>query len=250
MLNRGVIIAKTAIVDDDVEIGENTTIGDYAIIRSGTRIGANCKIYPHAVIGEDPQDRAFGGEQTFVEIGDNNIIREFVTIHRATGVNGKTILGNNNYIMVSAHMAHNVQVGNNVTIANNVSLAGYVQVADNVTIGGSSVVHQHCRIGKHVMLSGLSAANKDLMPYFIYCGYPAGSISTNRYGLKKAGFNQALCTELTRAYKIIFNSKISIQTILTKLETELQPFPEVLHLIEFIKSSKRGVENSKFHKIQ
>lgn len=242
-------IAKTAIIEDDVIIGENTRIADYVIIRSGTRIGANCQIFPYSVIGEMPQDRAYSGEKSFVEIGDNNILREFTTVHKASGESQKTIIGNNNYLMVSAHVGHNAKVGNGVTLANNVALGGYSEVQDYATIGGGSNVHQHCRVGAYSMFAGSSACNKDLAPYFMYAGVPAGAVGVNRYAFKKSNFSKEASSEIVKAYKIIFGSGLSPASIIAKLESELNQIPEIIDLIQFIKSSKRGIETKRFKDI-
>lgn len=242
-------IASTAIIEDDVFIGEGTTIGDYSIIRSGTRIGAGNIIGPHVVIGEAPQDKSYRGEISFVEIGDNNIIREFSSIHKATGEGEATKLGNNNFLMVNSHLGHNVVVGNNTTIANNTCLAGHVTVQDNVTIGGGAVIHQHCRIGKFVMLAGQAATNHDLLPFLIYAGAPAGAISTNRVGLKRNGISQEASSEIMRAYKIIYSAqRLNLENMLRKLETELNQLDEIKYLIKFIRESKRGIALSRFQK--
>jgi len=238
-------IAKTAIVEDGVEIGEGTTISDYVIIRSGVKIGKNCQIFPHAVIGEEPQDRTYTAEESYVEIGENNIIREFVTIHKAVGDQAKTIIGDNNFLMVGVHIAHNCIVGNNNTLANYTNLAGYVEVSKHVTIGGSANIHQHCRIGDYAMVAGLCGANHDLLPYMMYIGVPATAISTNRYALKKAGMDQLTRSQLMNAFKIIYNKSQSVPRIMERLETELQQTEEIKNLIKFMKESKRGFSMGK-----
>lgn len=240
-------IASTAIIEDDVIIGENTKISDYVVIRSGTKIGANNKISPHVVIGENPQDLAFKGETSYVEIGDNNLIREFVTIHKATGEGQTTKIGNNNMLMVSSHVGHNCQLANNIVMANNTCLGGHAIVEDYVTLGGGALIHQHCRIGKHVMMSGQAATNHDLIPFFIYVGTPAGVVSTNRVGLKRAGFDQAALSEIMRAFKMIYSKqRLSRDSLISKLETELEPTEEIRYIINFIKGSKRGVALNTF----
>lgn len=239
-------IAATAIIEQGVEIGENTVIGDFSIIKSGVTIGSNCKISSHVVIGDVPQDRSYKNEESFVVIGDNNIIREFVTIHKPVGAGQLTSLGDNNFLMVASHLGHNVRLGSNVTLANNVALGGYVIVEDGATIGGGAVVHQHCRIGKLAMLSGLSATNHDALPFMIYVGIPSGGVSTNRVALKRGAYGQAVMSELMRAYKIIYSQRSSMPVILERLETELEPLAEIKYLIDFIKNSKRGIVLKRF----
>jgi len=241
-------IAETAIIEDDVIIGENTVIGDFSIIRSGTRIGANNKISAHVLIGGDPQDLAYKGETSYIELGDNNVIREFSSVHKATGEGLRTKIGSNNMFMVGSHVGHNSQVGNNVVLANNTCLGGYVHIEDNVTLGGGSMVHQHCRIGKYAMMSGLAAANHDLIPFFIYMGVPAGAISTNRIGLKRADFEQSSLSEIMRAFKIIYSKeRLSRDNLIKRLETELEQNKEIRYIINFIKASTRGVALNTFN---
>lgn len=241
-------IANTAIIEDDVIIGENTVIGEYSIIRSGTRIGANNKISAHVLIGGEPQDHAYKGETSYVEIGDNNIIREFATVHKATGEGKLTKIGNNNMFMVGSHVGHNSQIGNNVVMANNTCLGGYVHIENNVTLGGGAMVHQHCRIGKYAMMSGMAAANHDLIPFFIYMGVPAGAISTNRIGLKRADFDQTSLSEIMRAFKIIYcKERLNRDNLIQRLETELEQSAEIRYIINFIKASTRGVALNTFN---
>lgn len=240
-IGTNVKIAKTAIIEENVEIGDNTEISDFVIIRSGVKIGSNCKFFPHSVIGEGPQDKSFLSENSYIEIGDNNVFREFSTVHKAVGMNQVTKIGDNNYVMVMAHIGHNVQIGNNVVLANKVALGGHVVVEDFANIGGGAVVHQNCRIGKYCMVSGLSATNHDLVPFFTYGGIPSGAVSTNRFALKKAGYDQVIRTEIMRAFKIIYSSQSGIPRILERLETELLRSDEIDYIINFIKNSKRSI---------
>jgi UDP-N-acetylglucosamine acyltransferase len=239
-------ISPLAVIEDGVEIGENTKISEFVIIRSGVKIGSNCTIYPHAVIGEAPQDRSYKGEESFITIGDNNVIREFVTIHKPVGEGTFTRLGSNCFLMAGSHLGHNCQVGSNVTMANNVALGGHVIVEDFATIGGGAVVHQHCRVGKMVMLAGMSASNHDAIPFMVYMGIPSGGISTNRIGLKRAGFDQSVLSEIMRAYKIIYKQKSNLTNLIQKLEDELQPIPEIVYIKDFIKNTKRGIILKRF----
>lgn len=242
MVTESVKIAKSAIIGNSVSIGDYSEIGEGVIIRDGVTIGKNCKIFPYAVIGEAPQDHSFAGEESFVEIGDNNSIREFVTINKGVGEASKTTLGNNNYIMAYSHLAHNVTVKNNVTIANSVQLAGYSFIDDYVNIGGLSAIHQGCRVGKHAMVSGMSATNKDLPPYFMFGLTPAVAATINRHGLKKYGFKNEVINEIFKAFKIIYKSGIPLPQVIERLDEELIKSEEIEYLIEFLRSSKRGIK--------
>lgn len=248
-IGNNVRIAPTAIIEEDVIIGDNNVISDYVILRSGTRIGSNNTIHPYAVIGESPQDRSFRGESSYVEIGDHNVLREFVTIHKATGEGDSTKIGNHNYLMVNAHLAHNASIGNYCTLANGAMLGGYVQVQNHVNIGGGAVVHQHCRVGSFTMLSGMSATNHDAIPYMIYVGIPSGGVSTNRHAMIKAQFSQEYKSEIMKAFKVIYGSGLPLPRILERLETELNQLPPIQEIIDFIKASKRGIILNKFKQI-
>ncbi len=240
-IHSSAIIASTAIIGKNVYIGANTEISDYSIIRDGVKIGDNCKIHPHAVIGEDPQDLSFKGEASFIEIGNGNVIREFVTIHKAVGEGKKTIIGDNNMLMAYSHVGHNSKLGNNIILANSVQLAGHVRIHNNAVLGGLIAIHQGCTIGKFAMISGFAATNKDIPPFFMYAGTPAVGVNVNRIGLRRAGISTEAQNELMKAFKIIYKSKLALSTIIEKLEQELKALPELLELIDFLKDSKRGI---------
>jgi UDP-N-acetylglucosamine acyltransferase len=234
-------VSPTAVIGEDVIIGDNTEIREYAIIRNGTKIGSNCKIYPHVVIGEDPQDFSFTGEKSFVEIGDNNTIREFVSVHRAVGEGEKTIIGDNNFLMAYTHLAHNSIIKNNVIIANNTQIGGHSVIEDNAVLSANVAIHQNCRVGRGIIMSGMSATNQDIVPFFMYEGIPAIAIGLNRVGLKRLEVAQEVRNELHKAFKIIFKSKLALQNIISELE-KLEAHDEIKEIIEFLKNSKRGIK--------
>ena len=246
-IGKNVKIAPTAVIGSNVQIGDNTEIRDFVVIRDNVKIGANNIIYPHVTIGEEPQDRSFSNELSYVEIGDNNVIRENVTIHKAVGVDQVTKLGNNNFLMVGVHLAHNVEVGDGNTFANNTALAGYVIVGNHVTFGGAAQIHQHCRIGDYAMISGLAGVNHDVLPYMIYGGIPAQALTTNRIALKKHGFNQQDRSEVMNVFRVIYDTHSSIALIVEELEK--QPESKIFtELAQFIKNSKRGIITQKYSK--
>ena len=183
-----VVIEPFVTIDQDVEIGEGTRIGSGVTILPGTRIGKNCRIFPGAVLGAVPQDLKFRGEYTTVEIGDNNTIREFVTINRGTAANGKTVVGNNNLIMAYVHIAHDCIVGNNIILVNNTQLAGEVIIDDYAILGGMSAVHQFVHIGPHVMISGGSLVRKDVPPYIKAGREPLSYVGINSIGLRRRNY--------------------------------------------------------------
>jgi UDP-N-acetylglucosamine acyltransferase len=251
-------IHPTAIISPEVEIGDNVEIGPYAIIEGKIKIGDNCKIFPSvhiqgyteigentkiftgAIIGSIPQDLKYKGDITYLKIGKNNTIREYVTINPGTSAGEETIIGDNNLIMAYAHIAHNCKVGNNVIIANSGTLAGHVEIDDYAIIGGLVGIHQFCRIGKHSIIGGCSKVVMDIIPFIMADGHPARPYGLNIIGLKRRNFSEEKIKILNEAYKIIFKSGLNTSQALKKLE-EMNDCEEVKEIIEFIKSSKRGI---------
>jgi len=232
----GVEIGPYSIIGENVTIGEDTKIGSGVSIQGWTKIGKRCCIFQGAVIGTPAQDVHYKGGKSSVEIGDDNLIREYVTIHRGTGEESITHIGNNNFIMAYSHIAHNCWVGNRVVIANMGTLAGYVRVEDKVVIGGLAAVHQYVRIGTCAMIGGCTKVIKDLW-------------GLNVVGLRRAGFSARTRRYLSKAYKILFRSGLNTSQALKKIENELEGIPEIEYLCNFIRSSKRGIckEGAKQH---
>ncbi|MGC9065767.1 MAG: acyl-ACP--UDP-N-acetylglucosamine O-acyltransferase [Candidatus Ratteibacteria bacterium] len=253
------VIHPTAIVSSQAEIGEHTSIGPYAIIEGRAKIGSdcfigpmvhiganvelgnNCKIYTSAAIGNPPQDLKYRGETSFVRIGNNNTIREFVTINTATGENQFTSLGDNNLLMAYVHVAHNCVIGNNCIIANAATIAGHVFIDDYAIIGGLVGIHQFSRIGKHAIVGGCSKITKDIIPFITADGHPARPHGINTIGLKRRGFSHEVISILEDAYKIIFRSNLIIEQVIEKLKSQFASVPEVEEIIRFIISSERGI---------
>ncbi len=235
-------IAPTAIIGSNVSIGDNCIISDHVIIRDGVTIGNHNHIYPFAVIGEDPQDLKYSEETSCVEIGDYNRIREFVTIHRATGQGSRTIIGSHCFLMAYAHVGHNSKVGDHVILTNSVQLAGYVEVGDYAVIGGDASVHQHCRVGACAMLGGKSATNQDLPPFVIATGIPARGISINRHALRRASISPESIREIRKAFNVLYREANTLAASISKLETN--PDPSVQLLVSFLKQSRRGIKLS------
>jgi UDP-N-acetylglucosamine acyltransferase len=239
----GVEIGPYSVVERDVVIGQATKIGPHVVIREGTRIGKRCQIYQFASIGEAPQAFAYRGEKTSLLIGDQNIFREFVTIHRGTVPGGgKTIIGNNNYFMAYAHVAHDCKIGNQVVMANGATLAGHIQIEDHATIGGLSAVHQFCQIGTHAFLSGLTGVSLDIPPYTLASGSRAKLFGLNLVGLKRHHFSEETLRALKKAYRLIFRSGLTMEKAVKQVkEDSISQMPEVQHLLQFIQNSKRGI---------
>jgi UDP-N-acetylglucosamine acyltransferase len=230
-------IHPTAIIEDNVEIGPDCEIRAYAVVKRYTRLGARNRIYEHAVVGGEPQDVKFRGERSYLEIGDDNIIREFCTLHRANGEDETTRIGSRNFLMVGVHVAHNCVIGDDNIFANEVALAGHIVVEDQVFMSNNVGAHQFVRFGRHAMVGGKSKIVQDVLPFFITDGNPARLRGVNSVGLRRAGFSESARRALKEAYRILFRSGIPLEEALNQLE----PDENVSHLISFIRGSKRGV---------
>jgi UDP-N-acetylglucosamine acyltransferase len=253
------MIHSTAIVDKNAILADNVEVGPYCLIGPGVKIGAGTKFGPHCVIhkdtaigknnrftafcsiGADPQDLKYKGEKTFLEIGDNNTIREYVTFNRATGEANKTAIGSDNLFMANCHIAHNCIVGNNAIIANAVLLGGHVTVEEHVVMGGMSGAHQFCRIGRFAIVGGCSKVVQDIPPYSMCDGNPAKVCGLNKIGLGRAGISSKTQLLLKKAFKILFAEGLLISNAVKKVEVEIAQANEVKCLIDFVKSSERGV---------
>ena len=240
-LAEDVEVGHYTIIGPEVKIGPGTRIGEHCLITGDTTMGKNCQIFTGAVIGSIPQDLKYKGEKTKLIIGDNNTIREYVTINVGTQASNKTVIGNNNHIMAYAHIAHDCVIGNNVILANVGTLAGHIIIEDWAIVGGLAAVHQFVRIGTLAIVGGCSKVIQDIPPYSMCDGHPARVRSLNKVGLKRGGINKEAKTNLKHAFTILFNSGLTIPHALKKVRAEVPPLPEVTHLINFIKNSQRGV---------
>jgi len=242
-VGKGVEIGPYSVIEKDVSIGEGTRIGPHVVIQSGTQIGKGCQIFQFSSIGEAPQAFAYKGEKTSLLIGDQNIIREFVTLHRGTPHGGgKTVIGNNNYFMAYAHVAHDCQIGNQVVMANGATLAGHILIEDHAIIGGLAAVHQFCRIGTYAILSGLTGVSQDVPPYTMAAGSRAKLYGLNTVGLKRHQFSEQTIKALKKAYRTIFRSCLTLEKAMKAIEEDdISLIPEVRHLLDFIQHSKRGI---------
>jgi UDP-N-acetylglucosamine acyltransferase len=247
------IINKNAEIDEDVSVGPYCIIEDKVKIRKGTKllmhvvvqgnteIGENCTISPFASIGGPPQDLTYNDEDTTVIIGNNNIIKDYVTINRGTPHGGGiTKVGNGNFIMAYSHIAHDCILGSNIIMANCATLAGHVEVDDFVIFGGLCAVHQFCKIGKYAFVSGLTGVPKDIPPFIIAAGSRSKPYGLNVVGLERHGFSKEEISKLKKAYRILFRSSLPLETSLKIIQDELEG-ENIVELINFIKSSKRGI---------
>jgi UDP-N-acetylglucosamine acyltransferase len=245
-IGEGVEIGPYSVIGKDVTIGKGTMVGPHVVIDGWTSIGHGCKIYQFASIGAPPQDITYKGEKTEVIIGDNNVIREFVTIHRATTkADKKTIIGNNNIFLAYVHIAHDCKIGNNVIMANAATLAGHVAIEDYAYIGGLVAIHQFARVGAYAIIGGASAVTHDIPPYVMAVGNRAKLYGLNKVGLRRQGFSREDMESLKKAYNILFRSSLTLKDAVVKLEDEARHSTRLAHLIEFIKASKRGITREK-----
>lgn len=260
-MNNPPLIHPTAIIDPSAELADDVKVGPYSIIgahvridsgteilshvviRQNTRIGRNNRIFQFASIGEDCQDLKYRGEETWLEIGDHNSIREHCTLHRGTVQdNGLTKIGSHNLLMVNVHIAHDCVVGNHNVIANNVGVAGHVQVGDYVIIGGNTGIHQFCRIDSYSMVGGGSAIVKDVPAYVMVSGNPAHVHGINVEGLRRKGWQKETIQAIRDAFKLIFQSQLTVKEAVERLQNEILPTcPEVEILIQSLLQSKRGI---------
>ena len=240
-LHKNVQVGAYCVIGPNVEIGENTIIQSHVNISGNVKIGKSNKLYPFVSINE-PQDLKYNGESTNLIIGDNNKIREYVTINTGTtGGGGKTVIGNNCLFMISSHIAHDCQVGNDVIIANNVPLGGHAIIEDNVVIGGNSAVQQFTRIGKMAMIGGMTGVLHDVIPYGLSTGNRNSLQGLNLIGLRRAKFENKDILGLSEAYKEIFATK-NINENISKLNGSFQENPLVKNVIDFItKDKKRSI---------
>jgi UDP-N-acetylglucosamine acyltransferase len=230
-----------AIIDDDVVIGSGCRIGSCSRIQSGTRLGKNVKIAHGAVLGSDPQDLKFRGEKSFLNIGDETDIREFCMLSRGTGENGETRVGKSCLLMAYAHVAHDCHLGDNIILANSVNMAGHVTIEDFAIIGGVVPIHQFVQIGCHSMIGGGFRVPKDVPPYVLAGSEPLVFRGLNSVGLRRRGFSTETRQALQQAYRILYRSGFNVLQAVEKIEAECTPTPEVKHLIDFIRGSKRGI---------
>ena len=252
-------IHPTALIDPSAELGVGVSVGPYAIIGPRVSVGDRCRLGPRvtlqrnvrlaedvsvgdgSILGGDPQDLKYGGEETWVEIGPQTIIREYSTINRATAATFKTTVGARCFIMTYVHLAHDCQVGDDVVIANATQCAGHVTIHDRAILSGLNAVHQFVTIGTYAFVGGGSRVNQDIPPYVKAVGNPMELYGLNSIGLQRAGFSGETIAALKRAYRLFFNSDLNLSQALERARSDLPPFPEVERFLAFVESSERGV---------
>src|SRR5881227_1549464 len=252
-------IHPSTLVDPSAEIGTGTIVGPYCVIAPEVMLGENCwlqhhvtlcgpmragarnKFYVYCSIGQQTQDLKYQGEPTYLEIGDDNTFREFVTISRSTTSKGKTRIGNGGTFLAYSHIAHDCQVGDGVVFSNNGTLAGHVQVGDHAVMGGLTAVHQFCRIGRFAITGGCSKIVQDIPPFMIADGNPAEIRGVNLIGLERAGLTPESVKAIKEAFRLIYRSKLNTRQAIEAVRNQIEPRQEITQLIEFVEKSTRGI---------
>ncbi len=241
-IGEGCHIGAFSVIGADVSLAENIRIESHVVIDGDTKIGSGSHIFPFVSIGLAPQDLKFAGELTKTEIGENNQIREFVTIHRGTaGGGGLTKIGSGNLLMAQSHVAHDCQIGDGVIMANAATLAGHVEIADRANVGAFSGIHQFCRVGVEAFIGGYSVVVKDAPPFAIIQGNHAKCYGLNRVGMKRRGYSETSILMLNRAFHLLLSSKLNTSQALERIKEEITGCTEIDTLVDFIETSKRGV---------
>jgi len=241
-LGTDVQIGPYCIIGDRVSIGKDTVIGSHTVIEGNTTIGERNTIYSFACIGTPPQDIGYKGEETCIRIGNDNIIREYVNINRATTKQDQvTIIGNNNFIMAYSHVAHDCVLGDGIIMANVATLGGHTTVGDHANLGGLVATHQFVRIGAYAFIGGKSAVSQDVPPFVLAVGDRAKPFGINQKGLRRFGFSREVIDGLKKAYRIIWREARQLNEGITKVHEEIPSFPELEMFLNFIMASKRGV---------
>lgn len=235
-------VGPYAIIGPGVELGPGCSVGPHAVVRGPARIGARNRIFQFASVGEIPQDKKFAGEESILEIGDDNTFREFVTINRGTGEGGgRTRIGSRNWIMAYVHIAHDCQVGNGIVFANGSSLAGHVEIGDDAILGGFTLVHQFCRLGRGCFSSMGSCIRQDVPPYVMVAGDPAAPHGLNSEGLRRRGCSAAQLRVLRRAYRALYKRGLRLQQAIEEIDAGSREEPLLAPMVSFLRETRRGV---------
>ncbi len=254
MIDARAVVSPQAQVAPDVEIGpytivgagvsidSGTWIGPHAVVNGPTKIGKNNKIFQFASLGEDPQDKKYKGEKTWLEIGDRNTFREFCTVNRGT-VQGRgvTRIGNDNLLMSYSHVGHDCTLGDHIVMANVATLAGHVEIDDCASLGGLSAVHQYTKLGAYCFIANNAAVTRDVPPYVMAVGQPADPHSINTVGLQRRGFTPAQILNIRRAYRVLYRSSLKLEEAVERLEETAASQPEIRIFVDFIKRSSRSI---------
>ena len=239
-IGAGVSIGEYSIVEDDVEIGARCRIDPHAVIKRWTTLGTDNEVSTGAVLGSDPLDKAFSGQRSYLRIGNRNKIREHFTISRGTAPESETVVGDENFIMTSGHIAHNCRIGSGNVIASSSLISGYVEIEDRAFVSGLVAVQQYLRIGELAIVGGMTRVNQDVTPYLMHVGPTMAVHGLNIVGLRRVGLGKEEIDRIRRAYRIVFRSRLPLREALAKVEEQVEG-PHARHMVEFIRASKRGI---------
>ncbi len=240
-IGEGVVVGPYSIIGRNVVIGRDTRIGPHVLIERNTSVGESCAIHKGAVLGTDPQDLKFGGEETHLTIGDRTVIREYATLNRGTAALGFTAVGSDCLLMAYTHVAHDCRLGDHVILSNAVNMGGHVSIGDWAIVGGVTPIHQFVRIGQHAFVGGASRVAKDIPPYVMAAGSPVQLRGLNSVGLQRRGFAEDVRRELKRAYRLFFASSYNTSQALARARDELRDIPEIEVFLSFFEATERGV---------
>jgi UDP-N-acetylglucosamine acyltransferase len=240
-LGPGVQVGPWAMIGPGVVIGEETVVGPGVLIERDTTVGRECRFHKGAVVGTDPQDLKYGGEETRLEVGDRTVIREYATLNRGTSASGVTSVGSDCLLMAYSHVAHDCRVGDHVVLSNAVNMAGHVEIEDWAIVGGLTPIHQFVRIGTHAFVGGQSRVSQDVPPYCRAAGIPGKLYGLNSVGLERRGFPSETRAALKQAYRLLFQSKLNVSQGLARARAEVEPLPEVERFLTFVEGSERGI---------
>jgi UDP-N-acetylglucosamine acyltransferase len=240
-LGEGVAVGPYSVIDSHVSVGDGTVIGAHCVLTGRATLGKRNRVFTGAVLGSEPQDVKFAGEATYLEIGDDNVIREYVTVNPGTGEGSKTVIGSDTWLMIQSHVGHNCVVGDHVKLANGVMLGGHAVIEDHAIVGGGTPVHQFVRIGRHAMIGGGFRVVQDVVPYMIAGEEPLKIHGLNQVGLERSGFSKETIETLKKAYKTIFRNNLTLKEAIEALGKDFPPIDEIKHLIGFLSTATRGL---------
>ncbi len=240
-LGQDIEIGPHSIIGPEVIIGDGVHIANSVVIHKNTRIGSGCRIFTGAVLGTEPQDLKYQGEKTWLEVGENTTIREYVTLNLGTAESNRTVIGNEALLMTYSHVAHDCVIGDHVILANAVNIAGHVEVHNHAYIGGMVPIHQFCKIGRHAMVGGGFRVTRDVCPYMRVAGYPLRVIGLNTIGLERRGVSPETIRTLRQVYKMLFRSQLNVSQAVQRISRDLPRIDEIDEILHFIENSRRGL---------
>jgi UDP-N-acetylglucosamine acyltransferase len=239
-LEEGVWVGPFCIIEGNTRIGSGTVLESHVVVKQHTSLGRRCRVSPYVVLGHEPQDVKFKGEESYLRIGDDNVLREMVTLHRATGEGSQTVIGNNNILMAYVHVGHNCSIGSNTMISNSTGIAGHVTIEDKVVIGGFVGVHQFAHVGKMAMLSAMSKVVQDVPPFCLADGRPAKITGLNIRGLRRNGINSEQRNQVSAAFKYLYRSGLNTSQALERIYAEVPPSETLDYFLQFVERVREG----------